>query len=155
MAYQRRTKPRVEYQGPKEAHILKSAKDGWVNVSAPYYPDITPHMVEDIKTYIDSSSRAWNPTTKFWEIKESSLPTMITILKKYYGDAITQNLTTSNASTPKNLFVPVFEALKALPNGDMDKVYRALAMACHPDKGGTNELMTKLNDAYSTIKGAK
>jgi len=151
MAYQRRTKPRVEYQGPKEAHILKSAKDGWVNVSAPYYQDITPHMVQDIKTYIDSSSRAWNPTTKFWEIKESALPTMITILKKYYGDAITQNLTTST-STSKNLFVPIFEAMKALPNGQLDKTYHLLARACHPDAGGTDALMGLLTEAYQEVK---
>ena len=43
------------------------------------------------------------------------------------------------------------EALKQLPNGSMEKVYRSLSMACHPDVGGSNELMSKLNEAYQKV----
>jgi len=149
--YRQYYRKRTEYQGPKEASILRSNREGWVLVSAPYFPDITPRMVEDFKTYIDSSSRKWNPDTKFWEVKETCLGTLITILKKYFGDNITQNLTAEEAS-PSNLFRPVFEALKQLPNGQLDKVYRQLSMAVHPDVGGSNELMTKLNEAYQEVK---
>jgi len=49
--YNRYQKKKTEYQGPREAAILRSNKEGWLNVSAPYFPDITPKMVEDIKTY--------------------------------------------------------------------------------------------------------
>jgi len=150
--YRQYQKKRTEYKGPKEACILRSSKEGWILVSAPYLPDITPHMVEDIKSYIDSSSRKWNPDTKYWEVKESCLETLITILKKHFGaDHVTQNLTTEE-TVPSNLFKPVFEALKQLPNGQMDKVFRALSMACHPDVGGSNELQKKLNDAYTEVK---
>jgi len=144
-AYGQRQKPRTEYLGPREAAILKSAKDGWCNVSMPY----DRPCIEDIKSWIETSGRRWNPDTKFWEVKEIHLSTLVTILKKHFGDKVTQNLTTADANVvPENMFVPVFEALKSMPNGGMTKVYRALAMACHPDKGGTNELMSKLNEAY-------
>lgn len=142
---------RTEYQGPKEASILRGTKEGWLLVSAPYFPDITPHLVEDLKSYIDSSSRRWNPDTKFWEVKETCLETLITILKKHFRDNVTQNLT-AEEPVSSNLFKPVLEALKQLPNGQMDKVYRALSMACHPDAGGSNELMSKLNQAYQEVK---
>jgi len=138
---------KTQYQGPKEAHILKSTKEGWVNVSMPY----DPKCIEDIKSWIESSGRRWNPDTKFWEVKEIYLEQLITILKKHFGDNIIQNLTTEDTSS-KNLFVPVFEALKVLPNGKMDQVYRSLAKACHPDVGGTDALMKLLNEAYQKVK---
>lgn len=145
--YQQSQRKRTEYKGPREASILRSAKDGWVNVSMPY----DPPCIEDIKSWIETSGRMWNPITKFWEVKEIHLETLVSILKKHFGDKVTQNLTTEVAS-PKNLFVPVFEALKKLPNGDIKRVYRLLAQAFHPDAGGTNELMSKLNEAYSEVK---
>jgi len=151
MSYQRYQKKRVEYQGPKEASILRSSKDGWLNVSAPYFSDITPKMVADIKTYIDSSSRRWNPDTKFWEIKETCLGTLITILKKYFGDNVTQNLTTEEKFS-SNVFKPLFDILKSMPNDNMDKVYAALAIAIHPDHGGSDEQMKLLNGAYQEAK---
>lgn len=145
--YGRQQKPRTEYKGPREASILRCAKDGWVNVSMPY----DPKCIEDIKSWIETSGRAWNPDTKFWEVKEVYLGTLVTILKKHFGDNVTQNLTTEEA-VPENMFVPVFEALKAMPNGGVKIVYRALASAIHPDKGGSNELMSKLNQAYEEVK---
>lgn len=145
----RQQKPRTEYKGVREASILRSTKEGWVLVSTPY----DAKLVEDLKSWIEPSGRSWNPETKFWEVKEIHLGTLVTILKKHFGDNVTQNLTTPALGTgPKNMFIPVLEALKQLPNGQMVKVYRALANACHPDVGGTNELMSKLNQAYQEVK---
>ena len=148
MTYQNQ-RGKTNYQGPREAAILRSSKEGWLNVSAPYFPDITPKMVEDIKTYIDPSSRKWNPDTKYWEIKETCLGTLISILKKHF-DEVTQNLTAEGTSS--NAFQVVFEILKSMPNGNLDRVYGALAQAVHPDHGGSNEQMKLLNEAYQEVK---
>lgn len=144
-------KKKVEYQGPQEASILRSSKDGWFYVSAPYSPTITPKLVIDFKTWIESSDRKWNPETKFWEFKQIHLGRIITMLKKYYGNSITQNLTTEEPIT-SNPFKALFAILKSMPNGNMDKIYAALAQAIHPDHGGSDEQMKKLNEAYQEAK---
>lgn len=141
---------RPEFRGTQEAAILKSQKDGWVNVSTPYKKE----CVDDIKSFIEPSGRVWNPTTKFWEIKEIYLGTIITILKKHFGDNIIQNLTEETAS-PSNVFKPLFDVLKQMPNGNLDKVYSALAFAIHPDRGGSTEQMKQLNTAYEEAKKVK
>jgi hypothetical protein len=144
-------KPRTEYQGPREAAILKSSKDGWLNVSTPY----DSRCVQDIKSFIEPSGRAWNPSTKFWEIKEIYLGTIVAILKKHFGEEnIIQNIT-EDANTQLgggNVFRPLFDMLKTMPNSNMDKIYSALAFAIHPDKGGSNEQMKLLNAAYEEAK---
>lgn len=144
--YQKQQK--TEYKGPKEAAILKSNKDGWLNVSTPY----SRALVEDIKSYIEPSGRIWNPSTKFWEIKEIYLGTLVSILKKHFGDNIIQNLTEEDKPLSSNVFKPVFDVLKTMPNGNMDRVYKALAIAIHPDHGGSNDQMKSLNEAYNDAK---
>lgn len=141
-------KKRTEYQGPKEAAILRSTKEGWLNVSTPYLKA----CVEDIKAFIEPSGRAWNPNTKFWEVKEIYLGTLVSILKKHFGDNIIQNLTTEQDNSSDNVFKPVFAVLKDMPNGGMKRVYTALAFALHPDKGGSNEQMSLLNQAYEEVQ---
>ena len=138
-------KNRPAYTGPREAAILKSTKEGWMNVSMPY----EPRCIEDLKSYLEPSGRRWNPDTKFWEVKEIYLETLITILKKHFGDNVTQDLTTAEET---NAFKAVFIILKDMPNGNLDRVYSALAQAVHPDHGGSTEQMKLLNDAYQEVK---
>ena len=80
------------------------------------------------------------------------LDVVVELTKKFYDEVTTDLLQEATIAEPVNLFMPVFSALKTLPNGNMDKIYRSLAGALHPDVGGTNELMTKLNQAYEEAK---
>ena len=148
MTYGSRQKKRTEYQGPKEAFILQGKIPGWLNVSTPYLP----RCVEDLKAYIEPSGRKWNPDSKFWEIKEVYLGTLISILEKHFGkENIIQNIT-EEETLPSNIFQPLFEILKSMPNGNIDKVYSALAFAIHPDRGGSTEQMKMLNNAYEDVR---
>jgi hypothetical protein len=144
------SKKKVEFQGTQEAAILKSQKDGWLNISTPYKPE----CVNDIKAFIEPSGRKWNPDTKFWEIKEIYLATIVSILQKHFGDNIIQNLT-EEKDISGNVFKPLFDVLSQMTNGNMDKIYSALAFAIHPDKGGSDEQMKLLNEAYAAAKKGK
>ncbi len=139
------------FKGPREAVIGLSSREGWVRVSTPY----DEKLVLDLKNYIEPGSRKWDPDTKYWEVKETCLGILITILKKHFGDNITQNITSNDKDSGKeneNPFLVVFEILKKMPNSNIDKIYNALALALHPDRGGNNKLMIELNKAYDQIK---
>lgn len=138
---------RIDYKGPLEATIMSSTKEGWVRVSTPYKKD----FVDDLKAFIEPSGRRWNPDTLFWEVKEIYLGTLVSVLKKHFGNNVSQNLTTEQA-TSGNMFKPVFAVLKDMPNSDMKRVYTALAFALHPDRGGSHEQMVLLNQAYEEVQ---
>ena len=135
----------TQYTGPTKAQILRSDRPGWVNVVTPW----SQKFVDDIKTSIQPSHRKWNPDAKFWEVQEMHMELLITILQKHFDEVETDLKT--DTQVPDNLFKPVFEALKQLPNGQLNKVYLSLAKACHPDAGGNNELMSKVNQAYQEV----
>lgn len=105
----------------------------------------------DLKNYIDYGSRMWNAETKYWEVKDTCLGTLITILKKYFGENVTQTLTVDEKKSD-NPFREVFSILKKMPNSNIEKIYSALALAIHPDRGGSNDQMKALNMAYEEVK---
>ena len=45
------TKKKVEFQGTQEAAILRSQKEGWLNISTPYKLE----CVNDIKAFIENN----------------------------------------------------------------------------------------------------
>jgi len=148
MPYQRfNSYKKTEYKGPTKAAIVRSSLgQGWVDVVSPYDRD----YVEELKSSIQPSHRKWDPQSQVWHVNELYLEELVALLKKHF-DEVTTNLL-SEEPVPSNLFRPVFEALKDLPNGNLDKVYKQLAVAVHPDHGGSDELMKKLNEAYQETR---
>jgi len=131
------------FTGPTKAAILKSKREHWVDIVAPYNPD----FVDQIKSDIQPSHRTYNPDTKRWSVNDIFLEDIIIMLKTYFNEVETD--LTTEPTEPENLFTEVFKVI----NGQYrDKVYHALAQALHPDHGGSDELMTKLNQAYQEQK---
>ena len=135
-----------EHKGPTRAAVNRSNMPGWVDLTTPYNED----FVRDLKDSIQSSHRKWEPIGKVWQVNQIYLDKVVPLLKKYFDEVTTDLLQEEPVSS--NLFRPVFDVLKGLPNGNLDRIYRSLAMACHPDQGGSEELMTKLNSAYDEVK---
>jgi len=128
--------------GPQVAQIVKSKRNGYVTVVSPY----NPHYVENLKFNIPYPHRLYNPDDKSWDISETYLPDLIALLKMYYTE-VTQNIVTKEPVTG-NPFAGVF---KFVAKDDLTKVYRALAFAVHPDRGGSEATMKMLNDAYEEM----
>ena len=148
MTYSKR--PSKPFTGKTKAFIGRGDVSGWLKIIVPWIPGKTPDFVDELKSTIQPSHRSWNPDTKAWAVNEIFLEELIPMLQRYF-DEIETDLTTE-PTAPENLFKPIFEALKGLPNGNLDKVYKQLAVAVHPDHGGSDELMTKLNQAYQESK---
>ena len=138
---------KVEYKGPSKAAINRSKMKGWVDVVSPYDPD----YIEDLKTVIQPSHRIWDKDQRVWHVNEMFLEELVGLLQMHF-DEVTTDLVEPAEPATSNMFKPVFEALKGMPDGAIDKVYKSLAFALHPDHGGSNELMTKLNGAYQEAK---
>lgn len=80
-------------------------------------------------------------------MSESYIKILTEILKKHF-DEVVQDLVDRK---PKNEN-PFTEVLSIVQKADLDRVYKTIAFAVHPDRGGSNESMTKLNEAYSKVK---
>ena len=135
-----------EHKGPTRAAINRSVLTGWIDLVTPY----SEGFVRDLKDSIQPGHRKWNPDAKVWQVNQIYLDKVIPLLRKYFDEVTTDLLAEPEA--PANLFRPVFDVLKRLPNGSADKIYRSLAMAVHPDHGGTDTLMKLLNAAYQEIQ---
>jgi len=150
MPYQRfnSSKRKSTYTGPTRAAVNRSSMRGWVDVHSPY----DPTYVKELKDSIQASHRKWDPGQSVWHVNELFLDILVRLLKKHFDEVTTDLLNDENSVVPDNMFVPVFEALRQLPNGSMDKIYKSLANALHPDHGGNTELMVKLNNAYDDVR---
>lgn len=145
--------PKIAFKGPTKAAICKSKMDGWVDVHSPYNKE----YVETLKTVIQPSHRKWDAEQSVWHVNQIYLEELVGILKMYFDEVTTDlvddpNSSASASSVPDNMFLPVLEALKGLSDGTMEKVFRSLAFAVHPDAGGSTELMTKLNEAHEQVR---
>jgi hypothetical protein len=52
-------------------------------------------------------------------------------------------------------YYEILEANERASRGDLDRLYKRLASRRHPDKGGTEEEMKTLNEAYRVLKNAE
>ena len=135
MPYKRRQKS--EDTGPKIAEVLHSNKANWVKVITPYIPA----FVDELKSSIQYDHRSWDPDGKFWLVNQLHIETLTELLNEHY-DEVKVNLVSSDKT---NLFTQLFDII---PSDYHDKVYRSLLLALHPDNGGNNELISRLDKAY-------
>jgi hypothetical protein len=137
---------KTDYKGPTRAAINRSEQRGWVDVHTPFNSD----FVKKLKDNIQPSHRKWNPQQGVWHVNELFLDVVVELTKHYFDEVTTDLLNEEPTQLPANMFLPV---MQALPKDTVDKVYKALAVAIHPDHGGSNELMSQLNQAYQSVKG--
>lgn len=131
-----------KYTGPTKAGIYKSDKESWVRVVAPWNQD----FLDELKDTFQPSFRRWDPDAKHWLINDIYLEDIILLCKKYFDDVETDLTSESSDSNP---FIAV---LDLIPIQDLDKIYKTLAFAVHPDRGGSDKSMKLLNEAYEKRK---
>lgn len=130
-------------QQVKKASILK-CKPGWFKIVSPYHHD----FVEALKTVIPPSMRVWNGGDKSWEVRDSYLTDIISLLQAFF-DEVEQDLTTP---TDPNGTYPELFLLATAPDELVKAAYKCLAVLYHPDRGGDPIKMSALNVCYDKIK---
>jgi hypothetical protein len=120
------------------ASILRSTEPGFVWLVTPYNKTFVDHLKADIPY----PHRKWSDEKKQWLISESFLEELVGIMTQYYE--VDSNLSDPNESS--NLWIDVFRNIR---DEDCDRVFKSLAFALHPDRGGSPDQMKALNEAYS------
>lgn len=134
-----------KFKGPTKAGIYRSDRDGWLKVVTPYHPD----FVDALKSSIQPPHRTWDPDAKCWYINEMFLEDITKLCQRYYNEVETNLAEPEASDNNTNSFVELFDIL---PEDLVDKVYYSLSLALHPDRGGSNELVSQLNKAYKERK---
>jgi hypothetical protein len=111
-----------------------------------------------LKSYVDSSKRAWRPATKSWCVDASAefeMGEWLALCTAEFHAEVTRTHAKRQERQTRAVPKPApdpFAALYLLPSAPVEVVkaaYRALATLHHPDHGGDVERMKAINAAYS------
>jgi hypothetical protein len=134
----------VRTQAPKQATLW--ADGGWIHIRSPFIRE----YVDALKAEISSAYRRWNPLEKTWSVDVSQLELLIEISERYFTvNVIEQAVPEVIVEGGHDAYS---ELLSGLPNDVLKKVYRTIALECHPDKGADPKLLSTANVAWEKIK---
>ena len=132
----------------KTATVWIDPETRMISVRTPY----DPAVIAAIKTMIPGPLRRWDTSRKIWLVDQSMMPKLEDMLGRLLysveDGTLPQERTATNGS-------PFHDMLCDVPMVTLKKVYRTLAIDCHPDRGGSSELMAKINDAWRQIEEVK
>lgn len=127
--------------------ILKDG-EGWLRVHSPY----SANFVDYLKINISSGDR--EPVFRevdgkkkfdYWRIRSTCLEDIYKLMSDFWPDQDIVSDLDQGDDWVDTLF-------QLLPEGKLDIVYRALSQAFHPDVGGDEETMKRINLAYEIRK---
>jgi hypothetical protein len=134
---------------------------GWYRLVCRY----DPWMQENLKASIGLGNYKYDPKLKLWYVREPYRKTTVDLLTSH-GYTVSfegkeenkkeQKSGPKNVSSEKkdNPWSVIFGRLPDTNHGQelRVKLYREVTKILHPDKGGHEELMKELNEAWSKLK---
>jgi hypothetical protein len=114
-------------------------------------------VVERLKATIPSYNREWSPSQKHWLIAPFYIAEFAAVLRAVYGECLVEELPAGTAEpTPirgeRDL---AFRELHLMPTAPVELVeasYCCLARLHHPDRGGSDARMRRLNEAVEVLR---
>jgi len=126
------------------ANIHRYRESDWLHVYFKYEPD----LIIDLKNFIPSHARKWDPEERCWVILRSYEERLVFIIEE---NGHTAEFTEAKGAV-SNYSTDPFETLfKEVPADLQQKLFRHLTLALHPDNGGDGELMKRLNIAWGKV----
>lgn len=100
-----------------------------------------PFFNERLKSTIEPKYRNWNPANKCWEFHPSMMKQVQQVCNQFYKCV--------QIIGQKPILGTKFEKLLSqLTKEDKVAIYRLMALKYHPDKGGSHETMSLLNEVF-------
>ncbi len=124
-------------------------------------------LIEALKNFVPPVYRRYEPTTRKWVVGEPAAESFRHWLSyaratfgaqvQWIGETYEDPEAEWTPPPPKPKAVDPYVTLHLLPSAPPEVVkaaYRALAVLNHPDKGGDEEKMKRLNEAYGRLLAA-
>lgn len=141
-----------------KAYITPHKDKIWYDISFKYIPE----LIQNIKELIPSSMRNYDPEKRLWSIHYSALKDAKNILELYFDSVVAEEFKheepkkefykTSNEFPERDIFERIFEVC---PPQNIDSLYRTLSKSFHPDTGGSDAYMKKINTIYERYKNGR
>ncbi len=130
-----------------QAYVYREPTSPWRQVVFPY----DPPTKDDLLATLPKFARWWDPGTRCWWVLDVYEVAAVVVLKSHSYRVFAKDLIRTPPVLDGNAaaFANVFEALlQEVPAELRLTVYRHLSLALHPDRGGSTELMQRLNTAW-------
>ena len=116
-------------------------------------------VIADLKESIPARRRKWDASSRRWFLRDCEADTVLSILRAYEADFdIEDERRTSGhrghqapALTRVDAAATLY-LLSTAPDYVVQAVFRAMAKHAHPDAGGDNEQMRRLNLAMEVLR---
>ncbi len=112
------------------------------------------------KLIVSEDLRRWNRQSRAWLVNRSApLEQWLDYVQSEFGAEVIEEIggaggQSEAANNLANNQGDAYTALHLLPSAPIEVIkaaYRALAILCHPDRGGDEEAMKRVNIAYESI----
>ena len=108
-------------------------------------------LVASLKVAIPGRSRRWDGLRQVWLIDQGFMAELEKLLAtlnyKVEDGTLPHEVTTADDGDS-----PYHALLEGLSPEVLKSVYRVIALACHPDRGGDPEVMKRVNRAWARIE---
>lgn len=132
--------------------IFKGWAGGWIAVDFAYDEEVK----DELKDVAGPGNYRYRPESKLWIIRPHVFDAVREMFEEYDYEIIDrrpkekqQPPPPTSTSSTQGTWIAIFNSLEP---EIAKRLYRAATQVLHPDKGGTNEAMQQLNDAYQMTK---
>jgi hypothetical protein len=133
-------------------------QDGAAKITFPF----NRKLIEALKAAIPARSRTYDPTSRAWTIWEPYAQEAVRLAHLHFSSGTRSTSGTRSKSRSRRPAAPVpldvERAYRVLhlradaPDGLIDAAYRYLAKSAHPDRGGSDAAMQRLNSAVELLR---
>lgn len=124
------------------ACIWVDKKLGLVCVRAPY----SPVFVEKLKALIPEADRDFSFEDKVWKFMPQHMDSVIELVQSLFKLEMLPEITSvKDKATPEEIL------LERVGVETLKKVWRAVAMELHPDKGGDHRVFVETKEAFEAL----
>jgi hypothetical protein len=127
--------------------------DGSVVINVPY----NRGLVDNLKTAIPARSRTYDPSARTWTVWPPYDRDAVRLVRAHFPAGAPSESRARRPAAPIPIN-PVERAYLVLhlredaPDGLIEAAYRYLARAAHPDRGGDDAAMARLNSAVELLR---
>ena len=130
-----------------KCEVHRTPGDDYLRAYFPFDPD----LIESLKANMPKYARLWDPEQHCWLVLVTQLNILDRTLKEHGYAPEYLDHRRSQGSQPKAFTDPIEALFMETPQELRRKLYRQLTLALHPDNGGSEDMMKRLNIVWDKM----